>query len=43
MIGTQQYSPYIYIFRISNSVFTSNNNTIFYVTTKDIYKKESNL
>ena len=31
---------FLYIFPISNSIFTSNNNIIFYDTTKDIYKRE---
>jgi len=28
---------------ISNSILTSNNNSIFYVTRKDIYEKENSL
>ena len=31
----------LYILPISNSIFTSNNNIIFYVTTKDKYKKKN--
>ena len=33
----------IYILPISNTTITSNNNIIFYVTTKDIYKKGNSL